>query len=89
MSQATYTNQQRGPSRSEVSGDYGGNDERASFREQAGVVRDDVKELARAAGDTAVQKLDPVQEFVREKPVKSLLIAAGVGAVLGAVFMRR
>jgi len=59
------------------------------LKEQAGVVRDDVRDLARAAGNSAVAQLDPIEEYVREKPLKSLLIAAGVGAVFGLLFLRR
>lgn len=65
------------------------NGENLDLREQAGVVRDDMRDLARAAGDAAVQQLDPIQEYVRDKPLKSMLIAAGVGAVFGMVFLRR
>ena len=59
------------------------------LRAQAAVVREDVRELAEVAGEAAMEKLDPIQEYVREKPMKSLLIAAGVGAVFGCLFLRR
>jgi ElaB/YqjD/DUF883 family membrane-anchored ribosome-binding protein len=87
--QATETEEQESTSRSR--GRHNGPSSRrvTSLREQAGVVRDDVRDLARVAGDSAVQKLDPLQEYVREKPLRSLLIAAGVGAVFGMLFLRR
>lgn len=62
---------------------------RRHLREQASVVREDVRELAYAAGDAAREQLDPLEEYVREKPMKALLIAAGVGALIGMVFLRR
>lgn len=59
------------------------------IREQAVAVGEDVRELARTAGKAAIDQMDPIEEYVREKPIKSLLIAAGVGALIGAVFLRR
>jgi len=60
-----------------------------TFRQQAGVFGEDVRALARAAGDTAVGKLDPILDYVRDKPLKSLLVAAGAGAILAMIFSRR
>lgn len=35
------------------------------------------------------EKIDMARERVREEPVKMMAIAAGVGALIGAVFLRR
>lgn len=59
------------------------------FRRQAGHIGDSVKAMAETAGDLAGDQLGPVEEYVRQKPVKSLLMALAAGAVLGAIFLRR
>ncbi len=59
------------------------------LRNHAEAVGRDVQELASAAGDMARHQLDPLAEYVQAKPVKSLLIAAGVGAMLGLILGRR
>ncbi|MCB9854479.1 MAG: DUF883 family protein [Phycisphaerales bacterium] len=59
------------------------------IREQAVAVGEDVRDLARNAGQMALDQMDPIEEYIRTKPVKSVLIAAGVGALLGAMFLRR
>lgn len=59
------------------------------LRSHAEAVGRDVQELASAAGDMARHQLDPLADYVRTKPMKSLLIAAGVGAVLGVILGRR
>jgi len=48
-----------------------------------------MQELAAAAGHVARKQLDPLAEYVQAQPVKSLLMAAGVGALLGMIFGRR
>ena len=59
------------------------------LRSHAEAVSRDMQELASAAGDMAKHQLDPLADYIRAKPMKSLLIAAGVGAMLGIVFGRR
>jgi ElaB/YqjD/DUF883 family membrane-anchored ribosome-binding protein len=59
------------------------------LREQALTVGREVRELAATAGAAACAKVDPLAEYVREKPLKALLVAAGVGALCGVVFFRR
>lgn len=49
----------------------------------------DVRELAGTAGDVMMDQLDPVVDYVHRQPVKALLIAAAVGAVIGCTFWRR
>ncbi len=41
------------------------------------------------ANETFTQYCDQTTEMVKENPMKSLLIAAGVGALLGMLFSRR
>jgi len=52
-----------------------------------------VRALAARAEEVARDGLDPIERYVHEKPVKSLLIAAGItvgiGALVGAYFWRR
>lgn len=61
----------------------------ADLRQQAAVVGGDVRELAATAGQVAISQVDPIEDFVRAKPLKSVLIAAGVGAIVGLIFFRR
>ena len=46
-------------------------------------------QVAGQAQDLYGQAIDEVQEFAREQPFVALLIAAGVGFLLGAIFTRR
>ena len=77
---------------------------RDALRDQAQTVTEDLKELARTGKDTARDfvrgvkdkgrdRIDAVrgdvQAYVELYPLKSLLIAAGVGLVVGALMMRR
>jgi ElaB/YqjD/DUF883 family membrane-anchored ribosome-binding protein len=55
-----------------------------------------VEQLRAGAADSAREGRDKVQQvergfaqYVREQPLKSILIAAGVGLVLGRFWMRR
>ena len=45
--------------------------------------------MAAAARGAATEQYDSVERYIREHPVKSLLIAANVGAMLGFMFLRR
>ena len=71
---------------------------REQIREQAGVVGDDLRKLGSLARDAAKdvaaryldqggrslgQMEDRVAGYIREKPVQSVLIAAGAGLALG------
>ena len=51
-------------------------------------VKEDVRDLAMTAGRAAREQLDPVEEYVREYPVRSLLMAVGAGMILGMIFRR-
>jgi ElaB/YqjD/DUF883 family membrane-anchored ribosome-binding protein len=61
----------------------------ADLREEAMSVGEGVKRMAETAGNVARHQLDPLEEYVRAKPIHSLLMAAGVGALLGLIFLRR
>jgi ElaB/YqjD/DUF883 family membrane-anchored ribosome-binding protein len=73
---------------------------RDDVRELGGIARDAAKEkldsARRATSEFYEDKKEKVSEYedqlisyVREKPIKSVLIAAGVGAFLGLVVLRR
>jgi ElaB/YqjD/DUF883 family membrane-anchored ribosome-binding protein len=70
------------------------------LRTQSETVREDLRELGRITKDVAQEKLgvaregareyeDQLLNYVREKPVKSILIAGGVGLALGILLSRR
>ena len=52
------------------------------LRQQTAAVRDDIKELASTAGQAAIAQVHPVEEYVRQQPLKSMLIAVGIGAAV-------
>jgi ElaB/YqjD/DUF883 family membrane-anchored ribosome-binding protein len=53
----------------------------------------EARELARStyerSKDKAVEWSEGFEDYVRERPMKSLLVAVGLGIVLGAVMSRR
>lgn len=59
----------------------------------ASAVREDLQDFARQAGryvhDLANSTEESMVTRVREKPVATMLIAAGIGFVVGALFTRR
>lgn len=59
------------------------------MREQVSTVGYGLSGLATAAGAAATEQIEPLEDYVRQKPLKALLIAAGVGALLGLFFHRR
>jgi ElaB/YqjD/DUF883 family membrane-anchored ribosome-binding protein len=70
------------------------------LRSQTETVRDDLRELGKITKDVATEQIEVARKevkqmedhllaYVREKPVKSLLIAGGVGLVLGVLLARR
>jgi len=58
-------------------------------QEQAGHLRDTASEYYQQGREKAVEWSRGLEKFVREQPVKSLLIAAGVGVLLGAIWRLR
>lgn len=59
------------------------------LREHVATVGEEVRQIAATAGTVAREQLDPIEEYVRVKPVQSLLMAAGVGALFAFIFLRR
>ena len=70
-----------------------------SVRDTASQMRDTASEQYQAAKETAteyyqagrekaVEWEEQLENYVREQPVKALLIAAGVGAIIGAIWKR-
>ncbi|MEM6561699.1 MAG: hypothetical protein AAF656_08865 [Planctomycetota bacterium] len=64
----------------------------AALRLEAEQQLHEAAEHAKAAAEQARQQLaewqEGVESFVRERPVQSLLVAAGVGLVLGSLLKR-
>lgn len=61
----------------------------SNLRRQAATIKHDARNLATTAGEVARAQLDPVRDFVNDKPLQALLIAGSVGLVLGFFFGRR
>lgn len=57
-------------------------------KEQAAVVGEDLRELSSTVGRAATRQLDPLVEYVDENPVKAMLMAVGVGVLIG-MFLRK
>jgi len=51
-------------------------------------VKDAAAEYYQAGRDKAVEWESQIESYVRERPIKSLLMAAGVGVVLGMIWKR-
>ena len=73
---------------------------RQKLRSQTDTVREDLKELGKITKDVAHEQIEVARKevkemedhllaYVREKPVKSILLAGGVGLVLGVLLARR
>jgi ElaB/YqjD/DUF883 family membrane-anchored ribosome-binding protein len=71
-----------------------------NFHEQLGVILEDMRGLARHIGRVATDKLhavgdrartvgDSATDLVRDRPMRSLLVAMGVGTLLGLLLRRR
>jgi ElaB/YqjD/DUF883 family membrane-anchored ribosome-binding protein len=58
------------------------------IRERLSDVKEDVRALASTTGQAALQQLDPLEEYVRKNPIRALLIAGGVGIVLGMILRK-
>jgi len=50
--------------------------------------RDAASEYYQAGKDKAAQWEEGIEEYVRQQPVKALVIAAGVGVLLGIIWKR-
>ena len=60
-----------------------------TLRRQATAMKQDARHLAEAATAVAGEQIDPLRDYVAERPLQSLLIAGGVGLFLGLLFGRR
>ncbi|HEY7119420.1 MAG TPA: hypothetical protein VH475_22705 [Tepidisphaeraceae bacterium] len=65
-----------------------GNSVRGAASEQYQNLRDTAQEYYQSGRDKAAQWEGQLEDYVREQPLKSLLIAAGVGVVLGILWKR-
>jgi ElaB/YqjD/DUF883 family membrane-anchored ribosome-binding protein len=59
-----------------------------AMRKHAKNMAQDARGLAGTAGAAAREQLDPLKEYVVEKPIQSLCLAAGVGLIFGLIFFR-
>ena len=57
-------------------------------QEKLEVIRDAASQRVRQGRAKTVQVEGSVEEYIRAKPVRSVLIAAGIGAILSAVLRR-
>ena len=62
---------------------------RGMAREQVGQSRAGAADSAREGQDEVQQVERSFEQYVREQPLKSVLIAAGVGLIIGRFWMRR
>jgi ElaB/YqjD/DUF883 family membrane-anchored ribosome-binding protein len=62
---------------------------RDAAREQYDRLRDSANEYYEQGRQTAREWQENVETYVQEQPVKSLLIAAGVGVLIGLLMKRR
>ena len=58
-------------------------------QEKFGQVRENATEYYEQGRDKIHGVLDGFEQYVRERPVKSILIAAGIGLLYGRFWMRR
>jgi len=58
-------------------------------QEKAGQAWEGASDCARDSAERMRKVEHRVEEFVREQPLSSILIAAGVGMLLGSLWMRR
>jgi len=61
---------------------------RDSATEQYQNAKDAATDYYQAGREKAAQWEEQLESYVREQPVKALLIAAGMGAIIGAIWKR-
>jgi ElaB/YqjD/DUF883 family membrane-anchored ribosome-binding protein len=85
------TSDRLGAQANEVSNDIKemGNIVRDAAQEKLGQVRENATEFYEQGRDKIYGAGDTFTQYVRERPVKSVLIAAGVGVLFGRFWMRR
>lgn len=59
------------------------------LRNKVSDVGRDVRDLASTSVAAAREQLDPVEDYIRQYPLRAMLIAAGAGLVLGMIFKSR
>jgi ElaB/YqjD/DUF883 family membrane-anchored ribosome-binding protein len=59
------------------------------MRNKADDLKRDVREFATAAGAMARERLDPLENYIRDYPIRSILIAGGCGMLLATLFRAR
>ncbi len=59
------------------------------LKDTATALKQDVANLAASAGAVAQERVDPLLNYIRDYPVRSMLIAAGVGMALGTMMKWR
>lgn len=57
-------------------------------KDSIGEAEDEVVEVWDSAESWLERKVADTRDAVREEPIKMLAIAAGIGALLGAIFLR-
>src|ERR1700712_5199443 len=65
-----------------------GSNVRDAATEKYGELRDTATEYYQSGRERAVQWESQLEDYVREQPVKALLMAAGVGVLLGVLWKR-
>lgn len=65
-----------------------GNQAKDAAKEQYEHVRDSASEAFEHGREKAAKWQHDLEEYVHEQPIKALLIAAGIGVVLGIVWKR-
>ncbi len=62
---------------------------RDAAQEKLGQARENATEYLQQGRDTVHGVVGTFEQYVREQPVKSVLIAAGIGLLFGRFWMRR
>jgi len=62
---------------------------KAAAGEKMGELRDTATEYYERGRDRVYDAEQSVEDYIRDQPLKSVLIAAGVGFLLGAFYIRR
>jgi ElaB/YqjD/DUF883 family membrane-anchored ribosome-binding protein len=66
-----------------------GNTASDAVRENLGKLQDEVSEYYEQGRDQACQAEQTFEQYIKDHPLKSILIAAGVGMILGRFWIRR
>ncbi|HRX86290.1 MAG TPA: hypothetical protein P5572_14820 [Phycisphaerae bacterium] len=60
-----------------------------TMKDELGNLAGDAKDIATDAGRAARRSIEPVEGYIRDNPMRTALIAAGIGVLVGALFIRR